>query len=158
MDILLSVVSGLLIFIGIIGCFVPVLPGPPISYVALLLLQLKNVPEFSSRFLLFWLLITIAVTALDYIVPVIGTKKFGGTKKGVRGSILGLIIGLLFFPPLGIIIGPIVGAFIGEIWAGQESKQAIRAAIGSFIGFLLGTGIKLMASGFMTFYFIQSIF
>ena len=91
--------------------------------------------------------ISIFVWAIDYVIPAWGTKKFGGSKYGVWGTILGLITGLIFFGPLGIIIGPFVGAFIGEIiYDSKDSSRALKAAFGSFVGFMLSTGLKLITS------------
>src|SRR5210317_179690 len=98
MDLIWIIISGLLILVGIIGCIVPIIPGPPISFIGLLLLQLKQDPPFTARFLAIWAVIAAAVTILDYVVPAWGTKKFGGSRYGMWGSIIGLIIGL-FVPP-----------------------------------------------------------
>ena len=158
MDILWIIISGTLIVVGIIGCILPVIPGPPISYIGLLLLQLKQEPPFTARFLVIWALIAAAVTVLDYFVPVWGTKKFGGSKYGMWGSMTGLIIGLFFFPPFGIIIGPFVGAVVGEMMKGHVFNKALRSGLGSFIGFLAGTIMKLAVSFFMAYYYIVSFF
>lgn len=156
-QILWIIIGAIFIFIGVIGCFVPVLPGPPLAYIGLLMLQLLNEPAFTTRFLLIWAAITAFVTFLDYVIPVYGTKKFGGSKRGVWGSVIGLIIGIFFFPPFGIIIGPLLGALAGELSAGKASSVAIRSAIGSFVGFLAGTLIKLIATGFMAYYFVERL-
>ena len=158
MDIIWIILGAILTIVGIIGCFLPIIPGPPLSYVALLLLQLTDKSPFESRFLWLWAVITAIVTALDYVVPIYGTKKFGGTKRGVWGSTIGLVIGLFFFPPFGIILGPLIGAFLGEMSAGQQTGAAMRSAFGSFIGFLVGTLLKLIASLFMAYYFVINIF
>ncbi|HYQ58581.1 MAG TPA: DUF456 domain-containing protein, partial [Draconibacterium sp.] len=121
MDILLIVLGSIFIISGILGCILPVIPGPPLSYVGLLLLHFTERYQFSSRFLIIWAIITVVVYALDYLIPAWGTKKFGGSKRGIWGSIIGLLIGLFFFPPFGIIIGPFLGAVIGELGAGKES-------------------------------------
>ncbi|MEM1406549.1 MAG: DUF456 domain-containing protein [Bacteroidota bacterium] len=155
MDIVLLILTGILMFVGIIGCFLPILPGPPVSYCGLLLMQLQSEAPFSTKFMIIWLLITIAVTALDYVIPAYGTKRYGGSRLGVIGTFAGLILGL-FFVPVGIIVGPLLGALLGEYMAGKESKEAMRAAWGSFVGFLLGTLIKLVASVVMTFYYITN--
>ncbi len=97
---------------------------------------------------------TIVVTLLDYIVPVWGTKKFGGSKYGTRGATVGLIIGL-FLGPLGIIVGPFIGAFVGELIFKDDIRYALRAGFGSLLGFLTGIGLKLAASFVMTFYFVK---
>lgn len=158
MDIVWIIISGVLIIIGIIGCIIPVIPGPPISFIGLLLLQLKTIPPFSARFLAIWAVITIGVTVLDYIVPAYGTKKFGGSRHGMWGSIIGLFFGLFFFPPFGIIIGPFAGAVIGEMITGKEFNDALRSGFGSFLGFIAGTIMKLAVSFFLAYYYIVNIF
>lgn len=159
MDILLIILGFIFIVVGILGCFLPILPGPPISFAALLFLQWTEKAPFSSDTLWTWGLLTVAVTALDYVVPIYGTKKFGGTKRGVWGSTIGLVIGLFFFPPIGIIIGPFIGAFLGEMSGGNvDNKTALRSAFGSFVGFLVGTLLKLIVSAWMAWLFIINFF
>ncbi|MEQ8426149.1 MAG: DUF456 domain-containing protein [Cyclobacteriaceae bacterium] len=157
MDLLWTVIGGILMLAGIAGCLLPLLPGPPLSYLGLLVLQLKEIVPFSTRFLVIWLVIVIVITALDYLVPVYGTKRFGGTKYGLWGCTLGLIAGF-WFGPIGIIAGPFVGALIGEWLGNRNSDQALRAAIGSFVGFLVGTVVKLVASVTMLYYFVVSLY
>lgn len=156
MDIALIIIGAFLMLIGLIGCILPVIPGPPISYVGILLLHFTEEYSFSDKFLIIWFLLTVAVTVLDYVVPVYGTKKFGGTKKGVWGSTIGLILGL-FFAPVGIIVGPFLGAYIGELMAHNDSQKAFRSAIGSFMGLIAGTVMKLAVSGIMLFHFINML-
>ena len=142
---------------GIFGCVLPLLPGPPLNYIGLLLLHFTTGYQFSTRFLVIWGIVTVVVYALDYVIPVWGTKKFGGSKRGVWGSMIGLIAGMFFFPPFGIIIGPFAGAVIGELTAGKDSKAALKSGFGSFVGFLTGTILKLIASGIMTWYFAKEL-
>nr|WP_321356708.1 DUF456 domain-containing protein [uncultured Draconibacterium sp.] len=157
MDILLIVLGAIFIISGVLGCVLPIIPGPPLSYIGLLLLHFTERYQFSSKFLIIWAIITVVVYALDYLIPAWGTKKFGGSKRGVWGSIIGLVIGMFFFPPFGIIIGPFVGAVVGELTAGKESKAALKSGFGSFMGFLAGTLLKLIASGMMTWYFVKEL-
>ncbi len=157
-EFLLIVLAALLLLIGLIGCILPVIPGPPISFVGLLVLEATEKVDFTNNFLLLMFVVATVVTVLDYIIPVWGTKKFGGTRAGVIGSTLGLIIGLIFFPPLGIIIGPFAGAVIGEMIQKDDFNNALKSGIGSFIGFLLGTGIKLIVSSTMIYYFFKEVF
>jgi len=103
-------------------------------------------------------LITVIVTVLDYVVPVAGAKKYGASKWGVWGSVGGMILGIVFFPPLGIIIGAFLGAVAVEILNGKETKDALRAGWGVFVGTLLGTILKLTASFYMTYLFINALF
>ena len=149
--------TGILIMIlGIIGCLVPVLPGPPLNFVGLLLLHFSRFGQFSKWTLVIFAAIAIAVTILDYIVPLWGTRKFGGSKYGTRGAAIGLVIGL-FLGPLGIILGPLIGAFVGEMIFKDDTRYAIRAGFGSLVGFLAGVGLKLAASFVMTFYFVREL-
>jgi len=157
MDYVLIVLGVLLMISGILGCVLPILPGPPLSYLGILLLHLTSRYQFSTKFMIIWAVITVVVYALDYIIPVWGTKKFGGSKRGVWGSVIGLVIGLFFFPPFGIIIGPFLGAIIGELSSGKDSGSALKSGFGSFIGFLAGTLLKLIASGMMTWYFFKEL-
>ena len=157
MDYVLIVFGIIFIVGGILGCVLPIIPGPPLSYVGLLLLHFTERYQFSSRFLVIWGILTIVVYALDYLIPAWGTKKFGGSKRGVWGSIIGLLLGLFFFPPLGIIIGPFLGAVIGELSAGKDSSSALKSGFGSFLGFLAGTLLKLITSGMMTWYFFKEL-
>ncbi len=157
MDILLIALGALFMVSGILGCVLPVIPGPPLSYVGLLLLHFTQNYQFSTRFLIVWAIITTVVYTLDYLIPVWGTKKFGGSKRGVWGSIIGLLIGLFMFPPFGIIIGPFVGAVVGELTAGKDHSSALKSGFGSFMGFLTGTLLKLITSGLMTWYFVKEL-
>lgn len=158
MDYILIGLGIVLVITGILGCILPVIPGPPLNYAALLLLHFTSKHQFSTKFLIVWAVITAAVYTLDYIIPVWGTKKFGGGKAGVWGSVIGLVAGLFFFPPFGIIIGPFVGAIAGELLSGKNSETALKSGFGSFIGFLLGTLLKLIVSGMITWYFFKELF
>lgn len=158
MDTLLICIGAALMFAGIIGAFLPVLPGPPISYAGLLLLQFTSPTPFTTMFLVYWAIIVVIVMSLENLLPAVGSNRMGGTRYGVWGCIIGGVIGLFLFPPLGIIFGPIVGAFIGELVSGQTSDRALRAAIGSFIGFFAGTVIKVAVSLTLAFYFVRAAF
>lgn len=157
METLLIIIGAFLIFAGFFGSILPFLPGPPLSYLGLLALQLTPQPPFSTRFMIVWLLITGIVLLLDNVIPAYGTKKFGGTPFGVGGSIVGIVIGIFIFPPIGLIVFPLIGAFVGELVAGKSSDQAYRSAIGSFIGFLAGTVLKLIICAVMGYYFFASL-
>lgn len=155
-DYLLLSLSILLMIVGIIGCLVPVLPGPPLSFLGILTLQFTRFAEVSSNLLIILAVVAVLVSILDYIVPIWGTRKFGGSKYGVRGATVGLIIGLFFGPP-GIIIGPFIGAVVGEMIFKDDFAYAIKAGFGSLLGFMAGVGLKLAASFAITFYFIKAI-
>ena len=144
MDVLLLIVGFVLMILGLIGSFLPVLPGVSLSWIGLLLLYFTEKIQSNYWVLGITLIITIIVTILDYVIPAKGTKKFGGTKYGIWGTNIGLILGL-FFPPIGFIVGPFVGAFVGEILNNSsDTNGALKAATGSFIGFLVSTFMKFM--------------
>ncbi|MBD1259682.1 DUF456 domain-containing protein [Maribacter polysiphoniae] len=148
MDIALLIFGFIFMLIGILGSFLPVLPGPPVSWIGLLLLYLTKAVPNDWVFLGITLVIALIVFALDYIIPAVGTKKFGGTKAGMLGTTIGLLVAL-FFPvlgPFGIIIWPFVGALVGELLNKADKKTATKAAFGSFIGFLTGTFLKFMVT------------
>ena len=148
MDILLLILGFLFMLIGILGSFLPALPGPPVSWVGLFLLYLTKAIPNDWVVLGITLAIAIIVFALDYIIPAVGTKKFGGTKSGMIGTLIGLLIALIFpiFGIFGIIIWPFVGALVGELINKADSKTALKAAFGSFIGFLTGTFLKFVVT------------
>jgi uncharacterized protein YqgC (DUF456 family) len=147
MDIFLLILGFLFVILGIIGSFLPILPGPVTGWVGLLLLHLTNVVEKDWTFLGITLAVAVLVWLVDYIIPAIGTKKFGGSKYGVYGSMIGLFVGIIFLGPLGIIIGPFFGALVGELLKdSKDTNKALKAALGSFIGFLISTGLKFAVS------------
>lgn len=158
MDYFFISLAVILVLLGIAGCLLPVLPGPPLSYFSLLLLQLTSWGDFNSDFLILWAIIAGLVTVMDYVLPVWVTRKTGGTKAGVWGALVGLLAGIFIFPPFGIIIGPFMGAMAGELIQGAEGNRAFRAGFGSFLGFLLGTGLKLISSLVMSWYFFKELF
>ena len=146
MDIILIIIAALFMLLGIIGSFLPVLPGPVTSWLGLLIAHFTDAIPMNKSFLIITFIIAVAIWVLDYIIPAIGTKRFGGTKYGVIGTTIGLIVGLLAPIPGGIIIGPFVGALIGELINKNDTKTATKAAFGSFIGFLTSTFIKFVVA------------
>lgn len=162
MNTVLIIVAILLVLVGLVGSIVPGVAGPPFSFLGLLVLSFVKGIEYSTTFLVVMGLIAAVVFALDYVVPVWGTKKLGGTKAGVRGSTIGLILGLIvtFVFPIGfiaVLIGPFVGAYIGEKQAGTDDGQALKAAFGSFVGFLVGTGLKVIYACVCIFYVVRDL-
>jgi len=156
METLLIIIGALFITAGLIGSFLPVVPGPPLSYLGLLTLQLTSSHSFSLSFFIIWALVVVALMVLDNVIPAYGAKKFGGSAYGIWGCMLGMGIGI-FFPPLGLVLGPLAGAFLGELVGGKKSEQAFRSAWGSFVGFLASTVLRVMASAMMGYYFVDAI-
>lgn len=158
MDTFLLILGFLFMLIGIIGSFIPILPGPTLSWVGLLLLYLTKTVEDDWMFLGITLVVALIVFALDYIIPVMGTKKFGGSKAGMFGTTVGLLVAIFFpiFGIFGIVIWPFLGALIGELINKAESKDAMKAAFGSFLGFLTGTFLKFVIAVIYFGFFIST--
>jgi len=160
MDFLLiaAIFLGIILLIAaFIGCVVPALPGPPFGFLALLLLKLTETSLFTKDFIIIMGIITGCVYLLDYVLPLLGAKMFKATKQGIWFSVLGMIIGIFFFPPFGIILGLLIGAIIGELIAGKAKTEALKVGFVSFIFSLLAIFIKIALVGVMTFYFTKAI-
>ena len=156
MDIFLLILGFLVALLGIVGSFLPILPGPLTSWFGLLILSLSKPVPINYTFLGITLGIAILIWLIDYFIPALGTKKFGGTRYGVVGTMIGLILGMIFLGPFGIIIGPFIGAFLVEmIKDSSNSGKALKAAFGSFIGFLTSTFLKFIAAIIFTGFYIS---
>ena len=153
MDIILFSIGLILIIGGIIGSFIPILPGPITSWFGLLFLYLTDAVPMSYPVLGITLLIALAIFILDYFIPAMGAKRFGGSRYGVIGTTVGLIIGL-FVPPFGIIIGPFLGALAGELLNGTKSDLAVKAAFGSLLGLLTSVFIKFTVASCFAILFV----
>jgi uncharacterized protein len=153
MDIFLSILGFILLFAGLAGAVLP-LPGPPLSFVGILVLSYTKFTSFSNDFLITLGTLTVIVTVLDYFIPIWGTKKFGGSKWGSWGSGIGLLIGM-FLGPFGLFIGAFIGAFIGEYFFGKNHEIAFKAAIGSFIGLIAGIVFKTLLCLAMIYYAVK---
>lgn len=149
MDIALILIGAICLVMAVLGCFLPVLPGPPVAYVGMLLLHFTDKVQYSVRQLLVWLVIVVAVQVLDYFIPMLGSKYSGGSRWGNWGCAIGTVIGL-FFLPWGVVVGPFLGAVVGELLGRNDLSQAVKSGIGSLLGFLFGTVLKLV----LCFYFI----
>ena len=157
MEIVIFIIVIILLITGVIGSFVPAIPGPPISYGALLLSHFYLYPISDENFLWLMAVVVIVVTILDFWVQVYGVKKFGGSKKSINGSIIGLIIGLIFLPGIGIILGPFIGAFIGAKMENPDVNKALKIALGALAGFMVGTLLKLSVSLYIVYEIFHSI-
>ena len=153
MDVILYIFSVLCLLTGFLGCILPAVPGPPLAYVGMLLLHLTDRVQFGTTELLVWLGIVVIVQLLDNFIPMLGTKYSNGSKWGTWGAFIGSIVGL-FFLPWGLIAGPFLGAVVGELLGENSMAQALRSGMGSVIGFLFGTILKLVLCS----YFIAQFF
>lgn len=157
MELFLVALALFLMILGILGSFLPIIPGPLTSWAGLLVLHFTEGVDLSQMFLVITLIIAIVIYVLDYIIPAIGTKRFGGSRAGVIGTTLGLIIGLLAPIPFGIIIGPFFGALIGEMTHRNDLRKATKAAFGSFLGFIASTFLKFIIAVVYLGFFIAKL-
>ena len=158
MGIALIILAFVLLLVGIAGAVVPALPGPPLSFVGLLLVQWSGYGGFTSDFLWVWAGITVFITVMDYVLPSLLARRFGGSRFAAIGSFIGLVIGVIFFPPWGMIAGTFLGALAGELIRNRENKaQALKAACGALLAFIVGSGAKLIASSIMLFYAVKAV-
>ncbi len=158
MNVVMIILAVLLGLVGIIGSIVPGIPGPPLSWIGLLLIYFFGGDPMSRTLLFVMLAVTIVVTVVDYLVPAWFTKVTGGSKYAAWGAILGLLAGLIFPLPGGMIVTSLAGAFLAEMLiAGKGAGASFKSSLGAFLGFLSGTGIKLIASAVMLYYIIAYI-
>jgi len=147
LEAILIILSFILIGTGIIFSVLPPLPGPILSYGALISAHYISLDtQFSTTSFIVWGIICLIITVADYLLPIAATKKFGGTKAGVIGGMIGVVAGGILPIPFGVIIGPLLGAIIGDLYGGNHIKSAVKSGFGSFLGFLLGTGLKVLYS------------
>lgn len=153
MDLFLIILAFGVLLLGMIGSVVPALPGVPLAYLSLWIGRWSGYTPFDGTFLWIMAGVSLVVFLADYFLPPLILKKFGGSKAATWGSIIGMILGLIF-PPIGMLLGLLLGAFIGELlWARKTGSESLRSAVGAFLGFLLGTGLKLL----LCFYILYAL-
>lgn len=146
MEILLLVLSVICCLLGFVGCVLPILPGPPLAYAAMWLLHWSGYGHFSTTEFIVWGGVMVVVMILDIMLAPWMTRRFGGSNAGTWGSIVGLIVGMFLPWPVGPVLGPFLGAFAGEMLVSKkDSGSAMHAALGSFLSFFVGTGLKMLA-------------
>lgn len=158
MDVFLTMVGVICLFVGLAGCFLPILPGPPVSYIGLLLIHWTDKVQYSTGQLVTWALLVVLVQLTDYVAPLLGAKHGGGSKWGNWGCAVGTLAGIFLFPPWGILFGPFIGAVAGELLAGRPSTQAFRAGIGTFLGFMLSVLIKTVLCAYFIYQGLHALF
>ena len=155
LEIILISIGLIIAIVGLIGCIIPAIPGPPLNFISLLFLEAATGGTYSLNFYITWGIITIATIVLDYIFPVYSAKKFKASNLGIWGSVIGMIVGIVFFPPFGMIAGLFLGAVLGELAAGKKGAEAMKVGMVTFLSSLLMILFKFAASAMMTYYFIM---
>lgn len=158
MEVFWAILAVLFTVLGAVGCIVPVLPGVVLSYAGLLCAFFREGSTLSPTLLWIWLAVVAVVSLVDYFLPAYMTKIFGGSRPATLGATIGAIAGFLF-GPVGIIAGPFIGALVGELMNNRNDlNRAIKVGLGSFLSFIVGTGIKLLAASGMLIYVCRDIF
>ena len=152
------VIGSVLMILGLAGSVLPILPGPPLSFVGLFLLALQKhfSPRLSLTLVIVLAVVTILVVAMDYIIPLLGAKRYGASKWGIWGSVLGMAAGI-FWSPFAMLAGAFIGAVLAEWLVGKKHGDALRAGWGVVMGTLLATILRLGISGVMTYYFVRAL-
>jgi uncharacterized protein YqgC (DUF456 family) len=152
------VIGSIFVLVGIAGCVLPILPGPVLIFLGLLVLALLKdfFPPLTPTLMIVMAILTVIVTIGDYMIPLWGAKKYGTSKWGIWGSVAGMAIGLLF-SPFGMLLGAVIGAVAVEWLVQKEKGKAFKAGWGVIVGSLLGAVLKLGVSGMMVYYFIRGL-
>jgi uncharacterized protein YqgC (DUF456 family) len=152
------VIASILMLLGLAGSILPVLPGPPLSFIGLFLLALLRhfSPPLTTTFVTILAIVTILVIVMDYIIPLLGAKRYGASKWEVWGSVLGMAIGI-FWSPFAMLVGAFVGAVVVEWLVHKKKREALRAGWGVVMGTLFATILRLGVSGMMTYYFVRAL-
>ena len=156
--VVLIALGAILQLVGLVGCVLPWLAGPPFNFIGLILLSIaKDGKPFSPKFLIIMGGLTAITLFLDYAMPLAGARRFGASKRGFWGAFIGMLAGAWAFPPFGLILGAFAGAVVGELTAGKDQSKALRAGWGVFVGMMAAMAVKLIVSGIMTFYFVRAL-
>ncbi|MES2619900.1 MAG: DUF456 family protein [Bacteroidota bacterium] len=155
MDVILIILAIVLCIIGIVGSVLPALPGHPLNYIAMWCVQWVYHP-FSNTVLTVFGILTVVVILFDYLMPVWWAKKYGATRQGIIGSIIGMLSGI-FFTPIGMILGTLAGAIIGDMLAGRTGPEAARSGMATLIGTFVAVGVKVLLAGIMTSYIMYEL-
>lgn len=157
MDMLLIILGALALLAGTAGCVLPFLPGPPVAWVGLVILHFSHGANLPGKTLIISGMITLVITLADLLLPVWAARRRGVSRTARQGVVIGMIVGLCF-GPWGILLGPLAGAFLGELLARRgDARLALKAAWGAFIGFVLGTGLKLVWCIVMAWWFVKAL-
>jgi uncharacterized protein YqgC (DUF456 family) len=156
---MILVLGIILNIVGIIGVVMPAMPGIVLNFAALILLYIdRGEQAVGLNVLIMFGFLSFLASTLDYILPLLGAKKFGASRSGIGGAVVGMIIGILFFPPIGLFAGLLLGAFAGELLAGKDYSRAFKAGFATFLGSLTSIAVKLTLALVMTFYYLWHLF
>jgi hypothetical protein len=155
-DIIAIVLGASALIIGLIGCVAPIIPGPVVGFAGLLLISIAGGFTLMPLWLFLLLgVLAVGIVLLDNFLPALASKRAGAGPGGVWGSIIGMLIGAIVFPPFGLIIGAFIGALAGEMLFPKGQRDPWRAALAVFTGTMLGIVLKLLVTGVIGYYFVR---
>ena len=157
-EVMMITIGSILMVLGLAGSVLPILPGPPLSFIGFFLLALLKhfSPPLTPTLVIILAVVTVFVVVMDYIIPMLGAKRYGASKWGVWGSVLGMVVGI-FWSPFGMLAGAFIGAVVAEWLVGKKKAEALKAGWGVVMGTLFATILRLGVSGIMTYYFVLAL-
>jgi len=154
-----AIICAILLLVGLVGVVMPYLPGIPVAWLGLFIYAIGTGWErISVTTIIVFAAITVFTLLLDFIAPLLGAKKYKASKWGIIGASIGLLLGIIIFQVWGIIVGPLLGALVGELISGKPAEQAFKSALGTFVGFIFGSLMKIVLILVMAGFFIVSLF
>jgi len=152
------VLAVILFIIGVLGTILPALPGATMIWLGMLVygffVDFQNLPW---TFYVGQGLAVVLIFLVDYLAGIWGVKRYGGSKEAVWGSVLGGLVGVFVLGPFGLIFGPFIGAVAGELFRKSSLNKALEVGIGTIIGFLGGSFIKLAIEAVMIVWFFMVV-
>ncbi|MDF2890211.1 MAG: hypothetical protein K0R80_578 [Clostridia bacterium] len=158
MNILFLAITTIVILVGLVGIFVPVLPGTWLVFAGTLLYAwVTNFQVISIGYIILFAALAALAAGIDYIASLLTAKKYGASKYGLIGSVVLGVIGLIVFSIPGLIIGQLLGVILGELYFGKEMKSAVKSGIAVFIGYLLGNSAKIILTSIIVVIFYLKV-
>ena len=147
------------LLIGVAGTLLPLLPGIPLMFLAILIYGfIDNWQNITPLYAVSIGFIAIFSVLVDYFSGIWGAKKYGATKQGTWGGVIGGILGIFILGPLGLFIGPFIGVILGELLTGKKLEASLRAATGSLIGVIGGSLIRFLIAIVVLIWTVIKIF
>ena len=159
LTVVLAIICAILMLVGLLGVILPLLPGIPLAWLGLFIYAIgTGFDRVSLTNVIIFLILTLLALALDFILPMLGAKKYKASRLGVFGAFAGFTVGIFVLGIWGVILGPAVGALIGELLSRKKPQQALRASLGTLLGFITGTLLKIVIILTMAGFFTASLF
>lgn len=157
-----TVVLGLaiiLMLVGVAGTILPALPGVLLIFLTVAAYGwYEGFHTISAHYLVILAGLTLLSMLVHYLSAVWGARHYGSSKYGSWGAIIGMLLGIFIFPPLGIFIGAFLGALLGEYITCNQLEKAARAGLGTIVGLFSGMVFNLLLALGMFISFLVVVF